>query len=152
MRVSARVDYAVRALVQLAADESRMPVKAEHLATSQEIPPKFLLEILRQLKQKKLLVSRRGPEGGYVLARPADQITIADVIRAVEGPLATVRDVSPASLSYEGPTASLPTVWVAVRGSLRQVLETVSIEDVRSGRLPKQVVAMATKYGEEERP
>jgi Rrf2 family protein len=152
MRVSARVDYAVRALVQLAADESRMPVKAEHLATSQDIPPKFLLEILRQLKQKRLLVSRRGPEGGYVLARPASEITIADVIRAVEGPLATVRDVSPADLTYEGPTSSLPTVWVAVRGSLRQVLETVSLEDVRSGRLPKDVVAMASKYGVEERP
>ncbi|MGZ4590391.1 MAG: RrF2 family transcriptional regulator, partial [Actinomycetes bacterium] len=102
MRVSARVDYAVRALVQLAADETRVPVKAEHLSTSQAIPPKFLLEIRRQLKQKKLLVSRRGPEGGYVLARPAAEITIADVIRAVEGPLATVRDVSPANLSYEG--------------------------------------------------
>ena len=95
MRVSARVDYAVRALVQLAADDSTIPIKAEHLATSQQIPPKFLLEILRQLKQKKLLVSRRGPEGGYVLARPAAEISIADVIRAVEGPLATVRDVSP---------------------------------------------------------
>jgi Rrf2 family protein len=152
MRVSARVDYAVRALVQLAADESRMPVKAEHLARTQEIPPKFLLEILRQLKQKKLLVSRRGPDGGYVLARPADEISIADVIRAVEGPLATVRDVSPADLSYEGPTASLPTVWVAVRGSLRQVLETVTLEHVRSGELPSEVVSLARDLGVDERP
>jgi len=152
MRVSARVDYAVRALVQLAADESKMPVKAEHLATTQEIPSKFLLEILRQLKQKKLLVSRRGPEGGYVLARPADQISIADVIRAVEGPLATVRDVSPADLSYEGPTASLPTVWTAVRGGLRLVLETVTLEHVRSGTLPPYVVETANQYGLEERP
>jgi Rrf2 family protein len=152
MRVSARVDYAVRALVQLAADESRAPVKAEHLATSQEIPPKFLLEILRQLKQKKLLVSRRGPEGGYVLARPAQEITIADVIRAVEGPLATVRDVSPVNIAYAGPAKSLPTVWVAVRGSLRQVLETVTLEDVRSGNLPKHVIDTASKYGVEERP
>lgn len=152
MRVSARVDYAVRALVQLAADETRVPVKAEHLATSQQIPPKFLLEILRQLKQKKLLISRRGPEGGYVLARPAKEISIADVIRAVEGPLATVRDVSPADISYEGPTASLPTVWVAVRASLRLVLETVTLEDVRSGNLPKHVVDMAREHGVEERP
>jgi Rrf2 family protein len=152
MRVSARVDYAVRALVQLAADESKMPVKAEHLATTQEIPSKFLLEILRQLKQKKLLVSRRGPDGGYVLARPADQISIADVIRAVEGPLATVRDVSPADLSYEGPTASLPTVWTAVRGGLRLVLETVTLEHVRSGALPPYVVETANEYGLEERP
>jgi Rrf2 family protein len=152
MRVSARVDYAVRALVQLAADETSAPVKAEHLATSQDIPPKFLLEILRQLKQKKLLVSRRGPEGGYVLARPAAEITIADVIRAVEGPLATVRDVSPAKISYQGPTESLPTVWVAVRGCLRQVLETVTLENVRSGNLPKHVVDMANEYGVQERP
>lgn len=152
MRVSARVDYAVRALVQLAADDSRVPIKAEHLATSQQIPPKFLLEILRQLKQKKLLVSRRGPDGGYVLARPAAEISIADVIRAVEGPLATVRDVSPAQLTYEGPTESLMTVWVAVRGGLRQVLETVSLEDVRSGNLPRHVVTTAAKYGVDERP
>jgi Rrf2 family protein len=152
MRVSARVDYAVRALVQLAADDSAVPIKAEHLATSQQIPPKFLLEILRQLKQKKLLVSRRGPEGGYVLARPAAEISIADVIRAVEGPLATVRDVSPAQLTYEGPTESLMTVWVAVRGSLSQVLETVSLEDVRTGRLPRHVVTTADKYGVDERP
>src|ERR1044072_5758779 len=109
MRVSARVDYAVRALVQLAADESKMPVKAEHLATTQEIPLKFLLEILRQLKQKKLLVSRRGPEGGYLLAKSPESINIADVIRAVEGPLATVRDVSPAELAYDGPSESLRT-------------------------------------------
>lgn len=152
MRVSARVDYAVRALVQLAADESLMPVKAEHLATSQQIPPKFLLEILRQLKQKKLLVSRRGPEGGYVLARPAGEISIADVIRAVEGPLATVRDVSPAQLAYEGPTESLRTVWTAVRGSLRQVLEEVTLEDVRTGRLPRHVVSTADRFGVDERP
>jgi Rrf2 family protein len=152
MRVSARVDYAVRALVQLASDDSRVPVKAEHLAREQQIPLKFLLEILRQLKQKKLLVSRRGPDGGYVLAKSARDINIADVIRAVEGPLATVRDVSPADLDYEGPTESLRTVWVAVRGSLRQVLETVTLEDVRTGHLPKQVRLMADRYGEDERP
>jgi len=87
-----------------------------------------------------------------VLARPAAEISIADVIRAVEGPLATVRDVSPAQLTYEGPTESLMTVWVAVRGSLRQVLETVSLEDVRSGRLPRHVVTTADKYGADERP
>jgi Rrf2 family protein len=152
MRVTARVDYAVRALVQLAANESTVPVKAEHLATAQDIPLKFLLEILRQLKQKKLLVSRRGPEGGYLLAKPPDQINIADVIRAVEGPLATVRDVSPADLAYEGPTESLRTVWVAVRGSLRQVLETVTLEDVCTGHLPRQVSTLAARYGVEERP
>lgn len=152
MRVTARVDYAVRALVQLAADASVTPVKAEHLATSQQIPLKFLLEILRQLKQHKLLVSRRGPEGGYTLAKPASEIAIADVIRAVEGPLATVRDTSPASLAYVGPTEPLRTVWIAVRGSLRHVLEEVTLADVLSGRLPKHVVQIATTYGEDERP
>ena len=127
MRVTARVDYAVRALVQLASDASVEPVKAEQLATAQQIPLKFLLEILRQLKQHKLLVSRRGPEGGYTLAKPAAEIAIADVIRAVEGPLATVRDTSPASLAYVGPTEPLRTVWIAVRGSLRHVLEDVTL-------------------------
>ena len=152
MRVTARVDYAVRALVQLASDGSVEPVKAEHLATAQQIPLKFLLEILRQLKQHKLLVSRRGPEGGYTLAKPAGQIAIADVIRAVEGPLATVRDTSPASLAYVGPTEPLRTVWIAVRGSLRHVLEDVTLEDVLTGKLPKHVVAIADKYGVDERP
>ena len=152
VRVTARVDYAVRALVQLAADASVAPVKAEHLATAQNIPLKFLLEILRQLKQHKLLVSRRGPEGGYTLARPPSKIAIADVIRAVEGPLATVRDTSPASLDYEGPVESLRTVWIAVRGSLRHVLEDVTLQDVMSGRLPRHVVAIADKYGVDERP
>ena len=152
MRVTARVDYAVRALVQLASDASAEPVKAEQLATAQQIPLKFLLEILRQLKQHKLLVSRRGPEGGYTLAKPAAQIAIADVIRAVEGPLATVRDTSPASLAYVGPTEPLRTVWIAVRGSLRHVLEDVTLENVLTGKLPKHVVAIAEKYGVDERP
>jgi Rrf2 family protein len=152
MRVTARVDYAVRALVQLASDASAEPVKAEQLATAQQIPLKFLLEILRQLKQHKLLVSRRGPDGGYTLAKPAAQIAIADVIRAVEGPLATVRDTSPASLAYVGPTEPLRTVWIAVRGSLRHVLEDVTLEDVLTGKLPKHVVAIAEKYGVDERP
>lgn len=152
MRVTARVDYAVRALVQLAADGSAAPVKAEALATAQQIPLKFLLEILRQLKQHKLLVSRRGPEGGYTLAKPPSEIAIADVIRAVEGPLATVRDTSAAALSYVGPTEALRTVWIAVRGSLRHVLEEVTLEDVLTGRLPRHVVSIAEKYGVDERP
>lgn len=152
MHVTARVDYAVRALVQLAADGSPEPVKAERLSATQQIPIKFLLEILRQLKQHKLLVSRRGPDGGYMLARPAAQIAIADVIRAVEGPLATVRDTSPAALDYDGPTEALRTVWLAVRGSLRHVLEDVSLEDVLNHRLPRHVVRIAESYGADERP
>src|SRR3954454_17905349 len=115
MRVTARVDYAVRALVQLASDSSVEPVKAEQLATAQQIPLKFLLEILRQVKQHKLLVSRRGPEGGYTLANHAAEIASADVIRAAEGPLATVPATTPASLAYVGPTEPLSTLWIAVR-------------------------------------
>ena len=152
MRVTARVDYAVRALVQLASAGSDRPVKAEHLATAQQIPLKFLLEILRQLKQHKLLASRRGPDGGYTLAKPAAAIAIADVIRAVEGPLATVRDTSPTALDYDGLTEPLRTVWIAVRGSLRHVLEDVTLQDVLTGRLPRHVVSIAEKYGEGERP
>ena len=152
MRVTARVDYAVRAMVQLAAAGTSEPVKADSLAATQEIPAKFLLEILRQLKQHKLLVSRRGPDGGYTLARPAAEIAVADVIRAVEGPLATVRDVSPADLAYAGPTEPLRTVWVAVRGSLRHVLEDVTLEHVLTGRLPAHVTRMAERYGVDERP
>lgn len=152
MRVSARVDYAVRALVQLAADATVEPVKAEALASAQQIPPKFLRELLRQLTQHAVLVSRSGPHGGYRLARPADDIAIADVIRAVEGPLATVRDASPAALAYAGPTEPLRTVWVAVRGSLRHVLEEVTLADVLTGRLPRHVVSTAERYGADERP
>ena len=96
--------------------------------------------------------SRRGPDGGYTLAKPASEIAIADVIRAVEGPLATVRDTSPASLTYVGPTEPLRTVWIAVRGSLRHVLEDVTLQDVLRGTLPRHVVAIADKYGLDERP
>jgi Rrf2 family protein len=150
VRVSAKVDYALRAMLELASAGGL--VKGEQLATAQSIPQKFLESILLDLRHAELVTSRRGVEGGYALAKPAAEISLADVIRAVEGPLATVRDVSPAQLTYEGPTESLMTVWVAVRGSLRQVLETVSLEDVRSGRLPRHVVTTADKYGVDERP
>ena len=139
MRVTARVDYAVRALVQLASDGKVEPVKAEHLATAQQIPLKFLLEILRQLKQHKLLVSRRGPEGGYTLAKPASEIAIADVIRAVEGPLANVRGVRPEELEFAGPARALREVFVALRANIRAVLEEVTLADVAADELPPRV-------------
>ena len=142
MRVTARVDYAVRALVQLAADGSVAPVKAEQLATAQQIPLKFLLEILRQLKQHKLLVSRRGPDGGYTLAKPASAIAIADVIRAVEGPLAAVRGEAPEDVEYPGPAKDLQDIWIAVRASVRAVVEHVTLADLASGNIPDEIRRM----------
>jgi Rrf2 family protein len=135
MRVSAKADYAVRAAVELAAAGDG-PVKGERIAQAQDIPLKFLENILGELRHGGLIRSQRGTEGGYWLARPADEITIADVIRAVEGPLASVRGESPASLSYTGSAAPLGKLWVAVRANLREVLERVTLADVASGELP----------------
>jgi len=121
--------------VELAGAESP-PVKGEALAQAQDIPLKFLENILGELKHAGMVRSQRGAEGGYWLARPADEITIADVIRAVEGPLATVRGSSPETLKFTGRAQPLGQVWVAVRANLRQVLETVTLADVASGDLP----------------
>ena len=135
MRVSAKADYAVRAMVQLAA-AGEGPVKAEQLSQAQEIPAKFLENIMIDLRRAGLVRSQRGSEGGYWLARPADEITIADVMRAVEGPLANVRGHAAEELAYPGAAEQLRDVWVAVRASLRSVLETVTLADVVSGTLP----------------
>ena len=146
MRISAKVDYAVRAMAQLAADEDDAPVKAETIAQAQDIPLKFLLGILNELKRARLVHSQRGMEGGYMLAAPADQITVADVIRAIDGPLANVHDASLSELSYPGAAEELRTVWMAVRASLRSVLEVVTLADLAAGDLPKSVEAMAARY------
>ena len=135
MRVSAKADYAVRAAVELAAAESP-PVKGESISQAQEIPLKFLENILGELRHAGLVRSQRGTEGGYWLARPADEITIADVIRAVEGPLASVRGSSPETLQYAGRAEPLGKLWVAVRANLRAVLESVTLADIASGDLP----------------
>jgi Rrf2 family protein len=146
VRISAKTDYAVRAMTQLAAMSDGAPVTAEQLATAQEIPVKFLLGILNELKRAHLLRSQRGAEGGYQLRRPAAEISLADVIRAIDGPLANVHDTSLETLAYPGPAESLREVWMAVRGSLRSVLETVSIEDLAAGKLPRHVRTLADKY------
>src|SRR2546422_5196449 len=135
MRVSAKVDYAVRAAVELAAAESP-PVKGESISQAQEIPLKFLENILGELRHAGLVRSQRGTEGGYWLARPADEITVADVIRAVEGPLASVRGSPPETLKYTGKAEPLGKLWVAVRANLRAVLESVTLADIASGELP----------------
>lgn len=122
------------------------PMKAESIATSQSISLKYLLDILRDLKRAELIRSRRGPDGGFTLSRPADTITVADVFRAIDGPLADVHDESLRDLTYAPPAQALPVVWMAIRGSLRRVLETVTIADLASGDLPADVVALATEY------
>jgi Rrf2 family protein len=138
MRVSAKVDYAVRAAVELAVAGDG-PMKGERISESQDIPLKFLENILGELKHAGIVRSQRGTEGGYWLARDPAEVTIADIIRAVEGPLASVRGASPESLDYSGSAKPLGTLWVAVRANLRAVLETVTIADIASGDLPDVV-------------
>jgi Rrf2 family protein len=141
VRVSAKVDYAVRALTELAAVGSG-PVKGEVIAAAQEIPLNFLENILRDLRRAGIVGSQRGAVGGYRLVVPAEDVTVADVVRAVEGALADVRGEPPEEVSYQGPAASLRDVWIATRATLRSVLEVVTIADVASGHLPPEVVAL----------
>ena len=142
MRISARADYAVRAAAELAAAGGG-PVKGEALAAAQGIPPKFLENILGDLRHARLVRSQRGAEGGYWLARPADEITVADIVRAVEGPLATVRGEPPEDVAYRGAAEPLQQVCIAVRKNLRAVLERVTLADVAAGRLPEHVIELA---------
>lgn len=139
MRITAKADYAVRAAIELAVSPPDVPVKGEDLARAQGIPRNFLENILTELRRAGLVRSRRGAEGGYWLARPADEISIADVLRAVEGPLAAVQGVRPDRLEYGGAAVRLPVVWVALRASLRDVLEHVSVADVARGELPAAI-------------
>jgi Rrf2 family protein len=135
MRVSAKADYAIRAMLELAA-AGEGPVKAERIAQAQEIPLKFLENIMADLRQSGLVRSQRGTEGGYWLARRADEITLAHVLRAVEGPLANVRGRRSEEVEYGGSAEPLRRVWVAVRASLRNVLESVTLADVVRDELP----------------
>jgi Rrf2 family protein len=146
MRISARTDYAIQALAYMAASDSAGPVKAEEIADAQGIPLKFLLGILGDLKNAQLVRSQRGAQGGFTLSRDASKITLAEIVRLFDGPLANVRDSSLRTLSYAGPAESLHEVWKAVRASLRSVLEVVSIADLAGGNLPKRVRALAARY------
>lgn len=144
MRVSAKADYAVRAMVELAAGPSEgSPAKGELLAAAQEIPLRFMENILGELRVHGLVHSRRGTEGGYWLARAPDEITLAEIIRAVEGPLATVRGEPAEELEYPGAAAPLRQVWLALRVNIRQILETVTLADVVSGELPEPIGRLA---------
>jgi Rrf2 family protein len=142
MRISAKADYAVRAALELAAAGDG-PVKGELIAEAQGIPLKFLENILQELRHAGLVRSQRGPEGGYRLGRPAAEIALGDVIRAVDGPLAAVRGERPESVDYAGPAAPLQRVWIAVRKSLRDVVEQVTLADLVSGGLPASVETLA---------
>lgn len=144
MRISSKADYAVRATAELANAAGGGPVKADAIARAQAIPVRFLLNILTELKHAGIVRSHRGAEGGYELARPASKIMLADVIRAMEGPLANVHEVRPEEISYKGPAEALQQVWIAVRANLRAVLESVSLEDLAKGNLPKEVQALAS--------
>ncbi len=139
MRISAKVDYAMRALVELAAGSSGRPVTAERLAGAQGIPQKFLQNILLELRRAGIAESHRGPDGGHALARPADRITVADVIRAVDGPLGSVAGHAPEDMEYRGHTARLRDTWVAVRASVRTVLEGITVADIASDELPASI-------------
>jgi Rrf2 family protein len=141
VRVSAKADYALRATIELAAAGDG-PIKGERIAQAQEIPLKFLENILGDLRHAGLVRSQRGVDGGYWLARPADEITVAAVVRAVEGPIANVRGIGPEQVSYAGSAERLRDVWIAVRANLRAVLEQVTIADLARGALPAPIDAL----------
>ena len=151
--ISARTDYAVRALLTLAAaerdreragdDAHAAAVSVDVLVREQGLPRKFLEAIVADLRRGGLVTSRRGPTGGYTLARPADQIFLGDVFRTVDGPLAEVRGLRPHETTYNGAAEHLPVVWVAVRASLRRVLDETSLADVLEGSLPQHVEELA---------
>ena len=139
MRVSAKADYAVRAAAELAAASGKRPLKRDEISAAQRIPSKFLETIMLELKHAGIVKSTRGAGGGYSLARPAADISVADVIRAVDGPMATVRGERVEVVEYEGAARALRDVWVAVRASLRRVLETTSLQDLVEDHLPERV-------------
>jgi Rrf2 family protein len=138
VRVSAKTDYAVRALLELAVANGG-PVKGERLAQAQAIPLKFLENILTDLRHAGIVRAQRGAEGGYWLARAADEVTLGEVIRAVDGPLASVRGEAPEDLAYDGAAENLRTVWVALRASMRSVVDEITLADVVAGKLPARV-------------
>jgi len=142
MYISAKVDYALRGLLTLAAAPAGTSMKGEALALAQGLPVKFVENTLVELRRAGIVASQRGPDGGYRLARPADEIAIADVFRALEGPLAEVRGERPEETVYQGPAAHLQDVWVAVRAALRLVLESVTLADVLAGDLPGPVAEL----------
>jgi Rrf2 family protein len=152
VRISAKVDYAVRAAVQLAAAEGSGPVKGDEIAAAQDIPINFLENILSLLRNAGFVLSRRGADGGYWLALPADQITVAEIVRVIDGPLAAVRGVRPSETDFRPPAEPLRDVWVAVRASLRAILEEVTLADIVRNELPSVVGDWTSRAGAWESP
>ena len=151
MQISARVDYGVRALAELASRPADGLMTSEELAGLQDLPVKFLEGILTQLRRAGLVVSKRGADGGFRLGRPASRITLADVFRALDGPIAAVRGQAPEDLAYTGAAEHLREVWVATRAALRSVLEEVTLADLVTGELPGDVRALLEQPGAWER-
>jgi len=143
VRISAKVDYAVRAAVELAAADADRPIKAERIANAQGIPLNFLENILGELRHAGIVRSHRGADGGFRLAKPAQDVTVADIMRAVEGPLASVRGGPPEETAYSGAAEVLPRLWIAVRTNLRKVVEHVTLADIAGGRLPAAIDRLA---------
>ena len=141
MRISAKADYAVRAATELASAKQG-PTKGDAIARAQDIPLRFLENILGDMRQAGIVRSQRGAEGGYWLAKPAKEITVADIIRAVEGPLAAVRGEAPEDVEYPGPAKDLQDIWIAVRAAVRSVVEHVTLADLASGNLPEEIRAL----------
>lgn len=145
MRISSKVDYAVRAALELSRrspGRDSPPTKGDQLGAAQGIPTKYLENILAELRRAGIVASRRGAEGGYWMARDPAEVSVADIIRAVEGPLADVRGEAPESLAYEGPAAPLEKVWVATRASLRRVLEHATLADIEADSLPPDLLSL----------
>jgi Rrf2 family protein len=143
MHVTAKADYAVRAVVELASSSQASPRKVDEVARAQDIPVSFLENILTQLRSAGIVRSQRGPEGGYWLAHPADELLLGNVIRAVEGPLVGVRGQRPEEVSYNGAAESLQPVWLALRANIRKVVDHVTVADIAAGKLPRQITALS---------
>lgn len=144
MNVSARTEYAIRAMVHLATTESTEPRTLDSVAEQGDLPRRFMEAIFADLRRAGLVTSIRGARGGYVLPRPAEQIMVGDIMRAVDGPLWEVRGLRPQDTEYRGATRHLPTLWVAVRASLRAVLDTTTLAELASGAFNDHVTALTT--------
>jgi Rrf2 family protein len=142
VHISAKADYAVRALLVMAAAPDGKPIKGETIARSQNMPIKFVENTLVELRRSGLVASQRGTAGGFKLGKPAHHITIADIVRTVDGPLAEVRGERPDTITYDGAAEHLQDVWIAVRASLRNVLEHVTLADVVQGKIPKKILKL----------
>jgi Rrf2 family protein len=142
VHISAKADYAVRAMLVMAADPDNKPIKGETIARSQNMPMKFVENTLVELRRTGLVASQRGTAGGFKLGKPADRITVAEIVRAVDGPLAQIRGERPEERIYDGPAENLQTVWVAVRASLRAVLENVTLADIVEGKIPRRIMKL----------